>query len=214
MQISFRALVLAATAIFTSLSLSAGTLTTTTPNSGYGGIFLNLTPTKDLSLTAISTYFNGTSGQTGNVQVWMRSGSYVGFTSSSTGWTLLETVSITSAGQTTLASLPLNSPIDLISGQTTAFYLAGTNVNSGIRYSGNLTTPPASTTYSNADLSLFSDSAHAGSVPFGSTNNRGFAGTLTYSVSAIPEPSTYAAIAGGFALIGAMLWRRRPGSSN
>jgi hypothetical protein len=33
--------------------------------------------------------------------------------------------------------------------------------------------------------------------------------SMTYSVSAIPEPSTYAAIAGGLALVGAMWWRRR-----
>lgn len=47
---------------------------------------------------------------------------------------------------------------------------------------------------------------------FGTSVSSGFVATDNFSVSAIPEPSTYAAMAGAVALVSGLLWRRRKGA--
>jgi hypothetical protein len=44
---------------------------------------------------------------------------------------------------------------------------------------------------------------------FGTSLSSGFVAMDNFTVSAIPEPSTYAAMAGAVALVGATVWRRR-----
>lgn len=75
------------------------TLTTAAPNNGSGGVFLDLTPTSTtLFVTQFDVAFSGTVGTTAPVEVWTRSGSYVGFTGSNAGWTLTQTVSAVRGG--------------------------------------------------------------------------------------------------------------------
>jgi hypothetical protein len=184
----------------------AQTLSTTTPNNGSGGIFMDLTPaSQSLSLLSFDTYFSSAAGTGVSVEVYTRPGSYVGFDASSSGWTLTQTVATTSAGSTTLANMALTTPILLAFGQTTAVYIHAITTGGGIRYTGTSTAAPQ-TTWSNADLTLFSDVSRTGAVAFAGTRftPRCFAGNVNYAP--VPEPATIAVVATGAA---ALLRRRR-----
>ncbi|MEX2244494.1 MAG: PEP-CTERM sorting domain-containing protein [Fimbriimonadaceae bacterium] len=185
----------------------AQTLSTTTPNNGSGGVFMELTPSGiGLNVRSFQTYFSSTTGTPVAVEVYTRPGSYAGFTASSAGWTLSETANAVSAGTITLSTpMMLVNPILLPSGQTTSVYLHAITVGGGIRYTGTGAAPPQ-TTWSNADLTLFSDVSRTGAVAFAGTQftPRTFAGNVNYTP--VPEPATIAALGLGAA---ALLRRRR-----
>jgi hypothetical protein len=175
-----------------SLTASAGaaTITTDPSNNGTGGIFFTMTPVAEsLELNGFSTYFGSAAGSAVTIEVWTRTGAYAGFTGSSTGWTLVETVSGTSAGTATESALiSLTTPIPLLLGQDTSIYLHGITAGGALRYFGTGTT--STSNYANADVTLFTDTARTGTVPFGGTQfiPRAFAGTLSYNT--VPEPGT------------------------
>jgi hypothetical protein len=196
-------------AFFLTVGAHAQTLSTTAPNNGSGGIFLNLSPVAGaLQFTGFSTYFSSTAGTPVSVEVWARAGSYVGFTGANTGWTLVQTVSGISAGSTAESALiNFAAPIQLAAGSTTGIYLHAITAGGGIRYTGTAAIPPT-TTFSNADLSLFSDTARTGAVSFAGTANspRTFSGTVAYSI--VPEPASFLLLGfgGAFALL---QWRKK-----
>jgi hypothetical protein len=192
-----------------TLSAQAQTLTTVAPNNGSGGIFLNLSPVAaPLLFTGFSTYFSSAAGTPVSVEVWVRDGTYVGFTGSSTGWTLVQTVMGISAGSTVESSLiNFAAPIQLAAGSTTGIYLHAITAGGGIRYTGTAAAPPT-TMFSNADLTLFSDTARTGAVSFAGTqfSPRTFSGTVAYSP--VPEPASIMLLGLG-GLIAAMRWRKK-----
>lgn len=166
------------------LAAQAGGLTTAPPNNGSGGIFLDLTPsTTALSFEAFEAPTTGALGVAIQVEVWTRPGTYVGFTASSAGWTLAQTVSGT-GGATTSTPVPftLTPAITLPAGTTTGVYLHSITTGAGIRYTGTAAAPPQ-TTWTNADITLFSDVARTGAVPFAGSQftPRTFSGTIQYS---------------------------------
>jgi hypothetical protein len=179
------------------------TLSTTTPNNGSGGVFMNLTAlAQPLNVVSFQTYFSSAAGTPVSVQVYTRPGTYVGFTASNVGWTLSETVVATSNGTTGL-SIPfsLANPILLPTGQVTGVYLHAVTAGGGIRYTGTGASPPV-TTWSNADLQLFSDTSRTGAVAFAGTqfSPRTFAGNVNYAP--VPEPASLAALGlGALALL-------------
>ena len=155
-------------ALFAS-TMFGGTLTTASPNNGSGGVFMDLTASSaTLLVTSFDTYFGSAPGSAVLVEVYTRLGSYVGFDSSNAGWTLSGTANATSAGSTSLAAVILPSAIQINAGQTLAVYLASITPGGGIRYTGTSATPPQ-TTWSNADLTLFGDTARTGAVAFAGT---------------------------------------------
>ncbi|MEZ6233113.1 MAG: GC-type dockerin domain-anchored protein [Phycisphaerales bacterium] len=180
---------------------SAQNLTTTAPNNGSGGIYLDLTPTGGaLEVTSFEVPYTGTSGTIVDVEVWTRPGSYVGFDGSPVGWTLTQTVQGTRGGTTVWTPLPLTTPLDIPAGQTTGVLLHCITAGGGIRYSGTSAAPPQ-TTWSNADVTLFSDIARTFEIPFGGTafTPRTFSGIINYTLGGGPtcEPDlTTGAIAG------------------
>jgi hypothetical protein len=170
------------------LAAQAGGLTTAPPNNGSGGVFLDLTPSSaSLFFEVFETPTNAALGAPIQVEVWTRPGSYVGFTTSNTGWTLAQTVTGT-GGATTSTFVPftLTPPITLLAGTTTGVYLHSITTGGGIRYTGTGAVPPQ-TTWTNADLTLFSDVARTGTVAFAGTQNtpRTFSGTIQYSTTPV-----------------------------
>jgi hypothetical protein len=206
-KVTYMKTLLAAFAVMGAGFAGAQVISTTTPNNGSGGVFLHLTPaTQPLLMTAFQTYFGSASGSPVSVEVWTRPGAYAGFTASNAGWTLHETVAGTSAGTTGLSDpLTLATPLLIPLGGPTSVYLHSITTGGGIRYTGTSAIPPQ-TTWSNSDVTLFSDVARTGAVPFAGSQftPRTFAGSIHYQP--VPEPGTMAAIGLGLA---AIIGRRR-----
>jgi hypothetical protein len=162
-----------------------GDLSTAVSNNGSGGIFLDLTPNAPLRVITFETPIQGTVGTQAGVQVWTRPDSYVGHDGSPEGWTLTQTVMATRMGNLVNAPIVLEQPLTLPANQTTGVYLqvVTEGLGSGIRYTGTAANPPQ-TTWSNAHLTLFSDVARTGTVPFGGSRftPRTFSGNVNYQV--------------------------------
>ena len=170
------------------LAAQAGGLSTAPPNNGSGGVFLDLTPTTNPLLFEVFEVPTAAAlGAPVQVEVWTRPGTYVGSTTSNTGWTLVQTVSGT-GGATTNTPVPftLTPAITLLSGTTTGVYLHSITAGGGIRYTGTGSIPPQ-TTWSNADVTLFSDVARTGNVSFGGTQftPRTFSGNILFSTTPV-----------------------------
>jgi PEP-CTERM motif len=186
-------------------AVQADTLSTgTNSNNGSGGIFMDLTSIggNDLLIRSFDTQLTGTI--LGNYQVWTRPGTYVGFTASSAGWTLSETITGTGGGTTVTVPLSaLANPISVTNGSTVAVYLHGVTTGAGIRYFGTGTTSISN--YNDANLALFTNISRTGTVAFAGSQftPRAFVGNIHYDVLAVPEPSTlgFLALAGVIGLV-------------
>jgi hypothetical protein len=172
------------TAEITIIEGGSGSLGTAPANNGSGGVFMDLTPTRTLRVTSFEAPFGGAAGTIAEVEVWTRPGSYVGFDGSADGWTLTQTVEAERAGTAVNAPIVLSEVITLPADQTTAVYLhvvSGT-LGQGLRYTGTAGSPPQ-TTWSNDDLTLFSDVARTGTTPFAGSRfePRTFSGVVNYA---------------------------------
>jgi hypothetical protein len=170
----------------------AQSISTTTPNNGSGGVFLQLTPNASpIQVDSFQTYFSSAAGTPVTVEVWTRPGAYAGFTASNVGWTLHQTVVGTSAGAAGLSGPVAINPLLIATGGPTSIYFHAITAGGGIRYTGLAATPPQ-TTWANADVTLFSDISRTGAVPFAGTQftPRTFAGTINYTI--IPAPASLA----------------------
>lgn len=192
MTVARIAAVVAATGLAATVMAQSGTLSTAAPNNGSGGVFMDLTNVGlPVNLTGFDVAYSGTAGTAVDVEVWVRSGSYVGFDADPTGWTLSQTVQgVRGSSSTELTPLDLSTPI-LIDGLTAVYLHAVGPGTGGIRYSGTSASPPQ-TMWSNADLELFSDVSRTGAVPFAGSrfSPRTFAGNIHYDV--IPAPASLA----------------------
>ena len=168
----------------------AQTLTTAVANNGSGGVFLDLQPVSaPLRLTGFDVPLMATAGTPVTVEVWTRPGSYVGFTNSSTGWTLTQSVTANSGGSSTPVPYVLTTPITLPASGITAIYLQAVlpaAISNGIQYTGIGGSPPQ-TMWSNATIVLFSDTVRTGFVAFGGMQftPRTFSGTIRYQSDAL-----------------------------
>lgn len=110
----------------------AFTLSTANPNTGQAGVMFDMEPTggAPLQIESFDVYVSGTA----NYEVWVRSPlqSFVGFQSTTAGWTLLGTTTVTGAG--TGSPVPLNLCLGYIlqPGGRTGFYV--TTVGGGTHW--------------------------------------------------------------------------------
>ncbi len=181
--------VLALWILAVSTASRAQSLDTAPSNNGSGGVFLNLQPVGlALSFTGFDSALGAGAGTSVSVDVWTRSGTYVGFTDSDVGWTLTQTIVGVAQGITTPVPFLMTTPVPLPTGAITGIYLQAVlpaTSGIGLRYTGTGALPPQ-TTWTNADLVLFSDTARTGFTPFGGNlfMPRTFSGTIRYSVNA------------------------------
>ncbi len=164
-----------------SFTQGPGTLATATSNNGSGGIYMNLEAISEpLEVTGFDLSFTGAAGTAVDVEVYTRVGSYEGEEENPSAWGLHETVTYQRAGATGFSAADLVGAIQLEPGQVRAVYLQALD-NEGIRYAGTINNP-AQTSWSNADLSLFSQVATTASQPFGGPwiQERSFAGVIRY----------------------------------
>ena len=178
------------------------------------GIFFNLTAgPENLFVTSLVTANSGAAGALFSVEVFTRSGSALGGPvsagagSSAAGWTSLGSAAGTQ-GALGIAglSLPIDIPdILLISGSTTGVALVFTG-GAGPRYFGTGSAPLQ--TFSDSFLTLVAGDARTAPFTTGGSffSSRAFTGTMTYEVTAVPEPATWAFMA--FGLAGLLAWRR------
>ncbi len=140
---------------------------------GASGSMFDLTPARDLDLDGIDVNIAG-AGPTSSVTIRYRTGSSVGFESTSAGWTLLGTdTAAVSPGQDGATPVRVRGA-RLLAGQTYGVYVS---LNSG----GTLRSLAGPHSYTNADLSLASNCDKGAPLFTGATtSSRAFSGRIYY----------------------------------
>jgi hypothetical protein len=160
-----------ATSLFTTPT-PTGTWTT---NNGSNGLMFDLTPNVNINLDSILGRTTTTTTQ--NVNVYYKTGTYSGFETNASAWTLFSGASISSPyiannGGYVEIALP-NGGLQLQAGQTYGIFVSYT-----AQYVTGIASPP-NNLYSNADLSFVGGAATA--ATFATTiANRVFTGKLVY----------------------------------
>jgi PEP-CTERM motif len=185
----------------------AGVLTTTfADNNDYLGNFFNVTTgTNALTITGMTVNVDAAPM---TIDVYIKSGTYVGSETNSAAWTLVTADPVTGLGEGNATPVDI-TPFLLTANSLFGFYVT---IDSNIPF----TSPfmyytEGDNTYSNADLSL---TAGEGAGPKfdvnGLNEHRIWNGSITYSVvgaTAVPEPVTLSLFGAGLA--GAIAMRRR-----
>lgn len=146
---------------------------------GHAGNMFDIQPKSDLNFYALYVNSNTPSGNTVNLNVWYRYGTYVGHESSSTNWILLASPSATSAGPDASTLAYITNSHTFEAGETYGFYIEQTNYASGTDY---LRYTNGTNTYEDQHLKL---SLGVGKTPnFGTTfSSRTWNGTVFYRES-------------------------------
>ncbi|WP_426041863.1 IPTL-CTERM sorting domain-containing protein [Brevundimonas sp. TWP2-3-4b1] len=182
--------------VLTAGAAMAQTVSTPTPsNNGDAGIMFDVTATNAVTVTGLANQFNTAIPQT--VNIYTRPGTHVGFSSASTGWSLVGTTSLTGTGAVQSIPVVLSEPI--AAGQTKGFYIAA----AGIGYRNG--TAVGAVAASDANIQILEGTGKS-APDFSATNNtpRVLVGSVTYSAGPAPVPtlSEWAMILFGLALAG------------
>lgn len=190
--------------IMVTLPAAANSITTTTAggNEFDGNMFSAVIGPHSLDVTSLGV--NVDAGRM-IIDVYVKTGSYLGFETTPGAWTLVSATAVTGLGAGTLT--PVNvTPFVLNANTTYSLYLTiDTDVNAApyMNYSN------GSSTYSNADLSLFLGEGLGGKFgSLGVFSPRTWNGTINYSAVDTPEPKTFFLLGTGI-LFASFLRRRR-----
>lgn len=120
------------TIVLSSSLVFAQSLTTTfASDNGFNGNMFDMIAKRDLTITGFDA--NLAVGQH-TVEVYHRNGTYVGNEASAAGWTLVGSVSVTSAAADQATTIPLNINVPMTTNQRVGWYI--TTQGTSMRYSG------------------------------------------------------------------------------
>jgi hypothetical protein len=175
-----------------ALPAAATSITTTfTGTNGFSGNMFSATISKSLTITSLDV--DVTSGAE-TILVYEKTGTYVGFETSPSAWTLESSSTATGLGEG-LSTTVAVTPFSLLAGNTYSLYITISAPASATMFYSN-----GDSTYSNADLSLALGEGLGGL--FGTSGvfpSRTWNGTINYSVitttAVVPEPASLALLA-------------------
>lgn len=102
--------------------------TTTASGNNHRGNMFDIVATNAVTITSFDVSPMGST----TIEVYYRVGTWVGFSNSSAGWTLVTSVPITFTGG--LVNVPLTTTVDIPAGQTYSFYVTSSNTAVSLNY--------------------------------------------------------------------------------
>ena len=165
------------------LGSGTGSLTTTfAGGNSLAGSMFDLEAINDLTIDSFDV--NMATGQTADIEVYFKTGTWVGSESTPGDWALVGTATnITSAGIGEPTPLNLDLGIIVADGERVAFYI--TRTTGSLTYTNGTTT--GALFASDANLQMFEGAGKG--YPFGSTfQPRNFNGNIVYSMDAVLTP--------------------------
>ncbi len=172
----------------TTSAPSAATLTTSlSTNNNQQGVMFDLTVgTSNLRITGFDIFTQTTN--TFDVELYMKSGTWVGSDTTPADWTLVGSTNLTGGGASTLVFLD-TADFTLAANSTFALYLTTVSIFESIRYTSGTAT--GSLLAGNSDLTIYEGAGKA--YAFSTTYApRDFTGTIYYDV--VPEPEAGSAV--------------------
>ncbi len=156
--------------------------TTLAAGNGFAGNMFDVTATSNIAINGVDMHFD--SPGTTTVEVWYRPGTFVGFETASTGWTLAHSTTVSTLGTGTLTPVPGTFAINVAAGQTYGLYITSVNGNPQTNYTNGSTL--GAVYASNGDLQLLEGN---GGGYFNVTNSpRVFNGQLHYEKEGCTSP--------------------------
>lgn len=156
--------------------------TTLIAGNGAGGNMFDVTALNSIDVNGFDMHFSSTG--TGTMQVWYRTGSFVGFESSNAGWTMAYTTTVTALGTGVLTPVPGTFTVNVPAGQTYGFYVTAVTGGPQVNYTNG--TSLGSVYVQNADAQI---KQGKGGGYFSVINSpRIFNGQMRYSATGCTSP--------------------------
>ena len=163
-------------------STSSGSLfTTLAAGNGQQGNMFTILPATNITINGVEMHFSSVGTTT--VEVWYRTGTFVGFEASNVGWTNALTTTVTSLGNGSLTPVPSTFAINAVGGQSLSMYVTS---NGGAQVNYTNGTVLGALYASNADLNFYEGKGNA--YFGGSFSPRIFNGKLNYSKAGCTSP--------------------------
>lgn len=123
MGAGLRGLVALAALSFTTAAAATSLTTTYAGGNGQNGIMFDVVAVNSI---VVDNFAINEDPGTATMAIYGRAGTHVGFENSVAGWTLLGTVSVTSAANGVPTAIPITLNVPVLAGQRYAFYITNT----------------------------------------------------------------------------------------
>jgi len=207
-------LVMACLAVVAMAEVAHSAVITTTfagGNANEGNMF----DLENISATGISLtgQFEGNFQTDGVAQIWYRSGSFVGHETDRTGWTLLGTGAYTTNGVNIATPYDVGNQLLIAPGASFGILMVTSSEAQRIKYTNGASVFSDGILQITSGVGIDFQTAPAGTPPINTGNfpaNRIWNGSIGYTATAVPEPSTFALLGiGAVCLIGYGRRRKR-----
>lgn len=103
----------------------------TTGVNQYDGVMFDMAAINDVTIETFSIILDNDA----TIEIYVRTGSFVGFNASATGWTLVGSGAVVAAGPGVPVEIPVDINYTMLAGSTHGFYISATTSGSGFKYS-------------------------------------------------------------------------------